>query len=210
MLRPPVLMRSIREGQRSIRKNFRRFSSKRRKVLQRPLTRFKSLSVDDSEFVLTIKIDERSMINKMDESVFYKDDESRFKNRYTLKLRTFSDYIISLEVKPILQIAYIKFGGFKYEDPKATSIDSNDPKSLYRFNWSADNISITERKFRTIVPCIIKFRGYKELTFKLSVKFYSNEESAHFNGIPFSSLSLDGVLVNHKYPGEPMFHVIFN
>ena len=210
MLRPPVLMRSIRESQQSVRRNFRKFSTKRKKAFRRPSERFKSLSADDTEFVLTLTINEQIQHNGDNESVFYKDDEDRFQKRYTLKLKTFSDYIISIEVKPALQIAYLKLGGWKYEEPKATSTDPAEPETFYRFNWSTNGIDITQRKYRTIVPCVIKFRGYKELSFKLSVKFYDNEEDTHYSGIPFSSLCLDGVLASNKDSRSHLFHEIYD
>ena len=148
-------------------------------------------------------------INRPQSVIFYKDDENRFKTRFTLKLKTCSAYVITIEIKPSLQMSYMKLGSTKYDQPSSKSNSSEEGKCLYKFNWSTEGIDITERKYRTIVPCAIKFRGYKELNFKLSVKFYGCEKNIHYNGIPFTSVCLDGVLVNNKESRGHLFHVIF-
>ena len=95
-------MRSIREGHQSIRRNLRRLSSKKKDggagADRRAVPRFKSLSVDDTEFTLTFSIERRATTTAAtttttnDEAtataqqqqkltVYYKDDEERFKNR---------------------------------------------------------------------------------------------------------------------------------
>ena len=47
--------------------------------------------------------------------VLYKDDEDRFSQRYTLKLKTPFKYTIKYEMDPPLNIAYVSIAGTKYE-----------------------------------------------------------------------------------------------
>ena len=73
-----------------------------------------------------------------------------------------------------------------------------DGKSVYNFKWSSHLIKITERKHRTVLPCTIKFKSYKELNFNILVKFYSNDEIAHYSGEPLSFIDVDCKVASGK------------
>ena len=85
MLRAPVLMRSIRNGPQTIRNNIRKLSlSKQPRYDQKDngvstQRQFPSASGLSTEFRVLITIKDRT--SKTNESVFYKDDEDRFRQR---------------------------------------------------------------------------------------------------------------------------------
>ena len=43
--------------------------------------------------------------NQVPGAIFYKDDEARFNQQHTLKLKTFSKYNVTMEVEPAMEIA---------------------------------------------------------------------------------------------------------
>ena len=132
-----------------------------------------------------------------------------FHIRYTLKLKTFSEYNVQLEVCPSLTISYLKIGGMRY-DANMTKVKKEDGKTFCSFTWSTDHIKTTQRKYRTILPCAIRFSGYKEIQFEVLVKFYENEEILHYTGLPLSSLGLYGTLSNDKQQNGETYEIIFN
>ena len=80
MLRAPVLMKSIRNGPRNIRKNFRKFSiSMRDGQVNGSHARSRSVCGRATELSVLITIKDRK--SKTDEGVLYKDDEDRFRQR---------------------------------------------------------------------------------------------------------------------------------
>ena len=100
-----------------------------------------------------------------------------------MKLKTFSKYNVQLEISPSLAISYLKIGGTKY-DVNMIEMKKDEGKSFCSFAWSTDHIKPTQRKYRTILPCVIKFKGYKEIQFDVLVKFYQREDILHYSGVP--------------------------
>ena len=82
-------------------------------------------------------------------------------------------------------------GNRKCEQYEVMNNPVEDGKTVYNFTWSSHLIKITDRKHRTVLPCVIKFKPYKELNFKILVKFYNNDEIAHYSGEPLSFIDLD-------------------
>ena len=122
-------------------------------------------------------------------TVLYKDDEDRFSQQCTLKLKTFSLYNISLEVTEDEDLVYIDIGGKQYNCFKLFDNRDNLTK-VYMFTWSTDNIKPTQRKYRAILPVAMKFKGYEELNFQLSVKFYYSNDVLHFSGKTLTSIDV--------------------
>ena len=89
-------------------------------------------------------------------------------------------------------------------------LKKEDGKTFCSFAWSTKHIKITQRKHRSVLPCVIKFRGYKELQFEVLIKFYESEESLHYTGVPLSSLGLYGTLSNDKQQKPQMLDIVFN
>lgn len=88
--------------------------------------------------------------------------------------------------------SYVVLGGRKHEKLQVIrNPDEDQAKSVYNFVWSTKQMKITNRKYRTVLPCVIKFKPYKELSFDMQVKFYTNEEIAHYTGEPLQFLDLD-------------------
>ena len=129
-------------------------------------------------------------------------------SRYTLKLKTCYEYNVQFEVSPSLSISYLIIGGAKY-DASMTKIKKEDGKTFCSLRWSTERIKTTQRKYRTILPCVIRFSGYKEIQFEVLVKFYKPDEGLHYSGMPLSSLGLYGNLSNDQQKGE-MYDIVFN
>ena len=155
---------------------------------------------------VTIRITEKKENDSLPENVFYKLDESRFRQQFTLKLKTFSKYNINIEVEPYQDLIYVKLGGRRYEKVVKLNSHDGDEKAIYAFIWSTKQIRTTERKHRTVLPCEIKFRQYKEIEFDIMVKFYNNCEIAPYIGKPLSSINLDCTLSN----SNESFSVVHN
>ena len=145
---------------------------------------------------IDIQITECTAGLRSPECVFYKDDLKRFDQKYTLKLKTASEYKVSVEVEPALQVAYMKLGGKKHEAIPMPNIHGQDTgKSTHTFVWSTKRIKTTESKYRVIFPCLIKFKGSgDEVSFDMMVKFYDASEGAGCDGTPLNSLSMEAVV----------------
>ena len=117
----------------------------------------------------------------MADQVVYKDDEDRFSQRFTMKLKTFSLYTISLELDKDEIISYVILGGKKYNCFYMIE-NKVDRTRIFKFVWSTDNILSTKRSHRSILPCVIKFKSYRELRFNLLVKFYERKEWIRYTG----------------------------
>ena len=123
--------------------------------------------------------------------VYYKDDESRFSQQYTVKLKTYSQYNVQLEVKPPHEICYIKIGGKTYREFVTQTNENDEEISIYSFTWSTNRIRTTKRKHRSILPCVVKFHNRNEIKFDIFVKFYFSCEVNHYTGIPLSFIEVD-------------------
>ena len=40
-------------------------------------------------------------------AIFYKDDEARFNQQHTLKLKTYSKYNVTMEVEPAMEVSWV-------------------------------------------------------------------------------------------------------
>jgi len=129
-------------------------------------------------------------INRKDTGgpVYFKWDGERFKTTSeTLKLQSGTDYTITLELQPPLELLLCKIAGIEYtfelvNDPE------KDSKSIYKLTWATHGIDPTDNRHRADVPFSIKFKNYRALDFNLQVKFYSKSESSHISW---------GQLLNH-------------
>ena len=54
---------------------------------------------------VTIRMNEQKERNQVPGAIFYKDDEARFDQQYTLKLKTASKYNVTMEVEPAMDIS---------------------------------------------------------------------------------------------------------
>ena len=56
---------------------------------------------------VTIRMNEMKERNQVPGAIFYKDDEARFNQQHTLKLKTFSKYNVTMEVEPAMEITWV-------------------------------------------------------------------------------------------------------
>lgn len=145
----------------------------------------------EKQLKVTIRFTEKTDENETPGSVYYKDDEKRFSQQHTLKLKTLTEYDVKIEVEPAQEITYVMLAGRKFDKVKPTNNPKEEGKSLYNIVWSTKAMKTTDRKFRTVLPVIIKFKPYKELKFQLLVKFYMNKDVAHYTGETLHFLNLD-------------------
>ena len=87
-------------------------------------------------------------------------------------------------------LVYVVLGGKTYNCFKVSE-NSADSTRFFSFVWSTSNIRPTKRSHRSVLPCALKFKGYKELKFNLLVKFYYNDEDVRYSGIPLSFIDLE-------------------
>ena len=137
--------------------------------------------------------------NGEEDSVYYKDDEHRFSQQYTVKLKTFSEYNIEIEVSPQRELMYFTVGSRKYK--RFNRSDNSQDKDVYTFVWSTKMIRTTERKHRSVLPFSVKFCGNREVNFNMFVKFYYSCEVAHYNGTPLTFIELNSGCENDKEEG---------
>ena len=112
--------------------------------------------------------------------------------RYTLKLRTKRKYKVSIEVEEGTEVVYIKLGEIIWNkflvipNPRkhSTKVD-------YTFLWNTEQMNLTVRKNRAVLPFAVKLRNHAEIEFAALVKFYNEETVNHSKGVPLSFLSLD-------------------
>ena len=71
-----------------------------------------------------------------------------------------------------------KLGGTDIKFEKVTDAE-NEGKLVYLLFWSTAGMDATMRRYRTDVPCTIKFKNYKKLDFKFQVKFYAINDKKH-------------------------------
>ena len=121
-------------------------------------------------------------------AVLYKNDEDRFSHEITLKLKTFSRYNVIFEVDDKdHQLMYVSLGGKVYNCFKM--IEKTDVR-VYGFVWRTDRIQVTQRKHRSILPCLFEFKGYNELSIDLSAKFYDKDEESRYTGTALSAIHM--------------------
>ena len=108
-----------------------------------------------------------------------------------MKLKICVLYHVSVEVKSDQEIVFVTLGGKKYN--RFNIVQSTDKYTkLFSFVWSTHGITTTNRKHRSVLPCVVKLKPYKELKFDLLVKFYDDVTCVnHFTGIPLSLISLE-------------------
>lgn len=145
----------------------------------------------EKELKVTIRFTEKSERNENSGAVYFKDDEKRFSQQHTLKLKTLTEYNVVIDVEPAQEVSYVVLGGRKHDKLQSSQNVGGANASVYKFVWSTRSNQPTDRKYRTILPCIIKFKPYKELRFNMLAKFYSNTELAHYTGEELHFLDLD-------------------
>ena len=143
-----------------------------------------------------------------DGSIYYKDDENRFSQRYTVKLKTFSEYNIVLEVRPPQDLVIVRIGDRMYRKFEKSTDSKKMERAIYKFTWSTNRIRVTERKHRSILPCFIKFAHCDEIQFDIFVKFYFSCEVTHYNGTPFSFIELDYLRKEKNHRNDSYAHNI--
>ena len=170
------------------------------------LTWLRSFKGEETSMNITIRMQEKvrdeseeSGFKRKGNSVLYKNDELRFSQQCTLKLKTFTLYDIAVEVANDQHLIHMDIGGKIYNCFKLYDNPDNSTK-VYVFTWSTAKINPTERKHRTILPVEMKFKGYKELKFQFSVKFYYKDEVLHFSGLPLTLIDV------HAQVGVGEFH----
>ena len=156
--------------------------------------------VDKKLLNVTIRLNEKEVgedwmnggLNFSKGVVYYKDDEERFSQQHTVKLKTQQMYTVTLESDQI--IMYVTLGGKTYNCFKMMTSSSSNVK-VYQFVWLTKGLKITERKHRTVLSCIIKFQHYEELKFDLLTKFYESDDINHVSeGQGLSSIRLECVV----------------
>jgi len=144
----------------------------------------------DPEKAFRVKFSKLNSRNE--ECVYYKDDEDRFTQQYTLKLQLDTKYKVSIEVEEDMEVAYIKLGGVLWKDFQVIpNPRKHSTKVDYTFLWCTDLMAQTTRKNRTQLPFVVKLRNHSEIEFVAMVKFYDEVNRNHSKGVPLSFLSLD-------------------
>ena len=145
---------------------------------------------DDDDDDVSLKIKMRITEKEGDGIIYYKDDEQRFSQQYTVKLKTFTEYNIVLEVRPPRVLTYVKVGSRKYKVFNKLESSVTPGKNIYTFVWSTWKIRTTERKHRSVLPFAVKFHQNQEVNFDVFVKFYYNCEVTHYTGTPLTFIEI--------------------
>ena len=96
------------------------------------------------------------------------------------------------EVDGDVQLSYLKLGEVYWnkfqEQPKS---DHDKKRVEYSFIWRTDKVAATERKHRSVLPCVIKLKRHEEIRFVVLVKFYDEINDNHIYGTPLKFLTLN-------------------
>ena len=104
------------------------------------------------------KNDPESNLFAKSPAILYKNDEDRFSHQVTLKLKTSYLYNVIIEVENMKQkLMYVGLGGKLYNCFKMIE-KADENITVYGFVWSTDKIQFTQRKHRSILPCVFKFQ----------------------------------------------------
>ncbi|XP_065660813.1 uncharacterized protein LOC101235709 [Hydra vulgaris] len=123
--------------------------------------------------------------------VYFKHDGNRFTEKHTIKLATATEYNIRMEIEPSVKLSFIKIAN-KECSFKPINKRDNEDKSKYQISWSTVGVNSTERRHRANVPCVIKFKHYKQLKFMLQTKFYTETELKRIRvGVKLKSVVLE-------------------
>ena len=180
-------------GSKRLKKKWRRNGTK---IKKKDLVVSSEQNVDEqmSDTFVNIRLNSKSEKDVGDDEktsssnfVFFKDDEDRFSEQYTVKLQTCKKYVVSVETNQLL--TYVILGGKKYNCFKCITY-ANSSLNVYQFVWSTNGIKTTARKHRSVLPCVIKFQTLKQIKFNLSTKFYQADEKNHLFGCGLSSICL--------------------
>ena len=172
---------------------------------------------ENAPLKLKIKITERKDEKKVDEGVggggigggvggggiYCKDDQDRFSQQYTVKLKTFTEYDILVEIRPPHLLDHVQIGNRTYTEFEELK-NVNASKSVYMFVWSTRMIRVTKRKHRTVLPFSVKLHQHLLVNFDVFVKFYYSCEVEHYTGIPLTFIEIKSGLYNGTGEnGEP-------
>ena len=148
---------------------------------------------DNTPLNLRIQITERREDGEIGE-IFYKDDKDRFSQQYTVKLKTFSEYSVTVEVNPPRELISFKVGDRNYKNfnksEHGVDVGGGFDES-FTFIWSTAMFRTTERKHRSVLPISIKFHRRREVNFDMFVKFYYSCEMVHYNGSLLTCIQLN-------------------
>ena len=140
--------------------------------------------------------------NLRGDSVRFKNDDGRFQQPYTLKLKTRTEYRVGIEVEPYQYIDYVKIGGTLLEHAE------KDTCSLF-FVWSSGKMRRTDFRYRLVCPIVLKLDGLPEIKFNLQMKFYECGEVAHYTGPSLSSIDLK-VKLEEKNERLRVMKILYN
>ena len=124
--------------------------------------------------------------------VFYSDDQYRFSQQYSLKLKIGTLYNVCVIVHKNEMLMKFSVGGKTYNCfKKFEQNDKSDQDFVgFAFVWCTETIRTTKRNHRSVLPCSMKFRGRREIHFNLLTKFYENYNSRLYVGNPLTSVDL--------------------
>ena len=185
---------------RIIRKSFKETSYKKSKRYEtesnQRITSIESKCVDEGiiniHMHLYEKKDPESNLFAKSPAILYKNDEDRFSHQTTLKIKTSYLYNVIIEVENTKhKLVYVSLGGKVYNCFKMVE-KADENVTVYGFVWSTDEIQVTQRKQRSILPCVFKFQRQKELSVSFSMKFYDKYENNHYTGTPLNCVHLEG------------------
>jgi len=145
--------------------------------------------------------------NKKEEDVMYNQDENRFTQTCTLNLKTFSHYIIAVDVHEDEKLEHVTLGRKTYfnmvqQQPgkEFFYVTENPDKQTrsFAFVYSTDKIRATDRHHRTVLPCSMKLEGFGELKFNLLVNFCHSNKKDHLAGVTLKVINIDATLSNES------------
>ena len=114
MFNTALFLRSWKKKKRKLKRN-REDDSGNKKECKCEHRRISSIRLipHEGERSLNVTIRMSDMAADNVQTVFYKDDQQRFSQRYSLKLKTYSLYNVFIEVRPLMDVTYVVLGGKK-------------------------------------------------------------------------------------------------
>ena len=121
------------------------------------------VTTDNIIIELRLHIRESKLGGRQPTNIRYKNDGSRFKYPCTLKLKTFTCYIVSIEVVPPVPVEFVKIGGQIFKDFHMTSHEEGAGYTI-DFDLTREDNEMTSPSYRVVYPCSVMFRDFQEVS----------------------------------------------
>ena len=143
--------------------------------------------------------------------VYFKNDGNRFSQQYSIRLKSCCLYNVAVGFREDFSLTSVCLGGKHYNNFTTRREPSTHGITWHQFVWSTENIKVTQRNYRSILPVEVKLRSLEELRFNVCVKFYEDEveERRLSTGFPLTRITVECVVACEREKGTTLRKITF-